>query len=87
MRLEGLPACDLWEAILQRDVVLKFWEDNDAAIKIIQSGKNPNMRHMGRTHRVDTMWLHETCTGNVASLVERISNLKTELLRLEKVRE
>ena len=83
LRLEGLPAIDLWDVILDRSVVLKFWEDNDAAIKIMLSGRNPTMRHMARTHRVDTMWLHETCTGNGEALIERILKLKLELERLE----
>ena len=38
---------------------LEFYEDNQAAIQVIKSGKNPNMKHMGRTHKVCTMWLHE----------------------------
>ena len=83
LRLEGLPAADLWEVILQRPVVIKFWEDNDAAIKVMMSGKNPNMSHMGRTHRVDTMWLHEAVTGNQPALADRIAMLKEELARLE----
>ena len=29
-------------------------------IQICSTGKNPSMRHMGRTHRVDAHWLHET---------------------------
>ena len=38
---------------------VEFYEDNQAAIQVIKSGKNPNMKHMGRTHKVCTMWLHE----------------------------
>ena len=29
-------------------------------IQICSTGKSPSMRHMGRTHRVDLHWLHET---------------------------
>ena len=28
-------------------------------IQVCRTGKNPTMRHMGRTHRVDVHWLHE----------------------------
>jgi hypothetical protein len=38
-------------------------EDNDAAVKIIRSGRNPSIRHMGRTHNVDLAFLHE-CLQN-----------------------
>ena len=38
---------------------LHFYEDNTAAIQILSTGKNPTLRHLGRTHRVDLAWLHE----------------------------
>ena len=59
VRTEGLPALQLWEAVLERKVTLLFQEDNAAAIRIIETGKNPTIRHLGRTHRVDLAWLHE----------------------------
>ena len=34
-------------------------EDNDAVIKMIVKGRSPNLRHVGRTHRVDLDWLFE----------------------------
>ena len=34
-------------------------EDNDAVIKTIVKGRSPNLRHVGRTHRVDLDWLFE----------------------------
>ena len=52
VRTEGLPALQLWEAVLERKVTLLFQEDNAAAIRIIETGKNPTIRHLGRTHRV-----------------------------------
>ena len=36
-----------------------FEEDNAAAIRVIESGKNPTIRHLSRTHKVDLAWLHE----------------------------
>ena len=59
LRLEGLPSIALWECILQRDIVLTVYEDNEAMIKIMMSGRNPTMRHVGRTDRVSIQWLHE----------------------------
>jgi hypothetical protein len=34
-------------------------EDNDAVIKMTIKGRSPNLRHVGRTHRVDLDWLFE----------------------------
>ena len=36
-----------------------FHEDNQAMICVCKTGKNPTMRHVGRTHKVDIAWLHE----------------------------
>ena len=36
-----------------------FHEDNTAMICICKSGRNPTMRHIGRTHRIAVSWLHE----------------------------
>ena len=59
VRTEGLPALQLWERVLERKLQLDFQEDNVAAIQIMKTGKNPTIRHLGRTHRVDLAWLHE----------------------------
>lgn len=34
-------------------------EDNDAVIKMVVKGHNPNLRHVASTHRVDLDWLLE----------------------------
>ena len=36
---------------------LLILEDNDAVIKMCIKCRSPNMRHVGRTHRVDLGWL------------------------------
>ena len=41
------------------DFPLVFFEDNTAAIAVMKSGKNPQIRHMNRTHQVSHRWLHE----------------------------
>jgi hypothetical protein len=46
IRAEALPGLQLW--------------DNAAALRIIETGKSPALRHLGRTHRVDLAFLHET---------------------------
>jgi len=69
VRTEGLPALQLWEAVLERKVNLLFQEVNAAAIRIIETGKNPTIRHLGRTHRVDLAWLHEQFVSNSFKLM------------------
>ena len=85
LRTEGLPALDLWETILGRTVKLNFEEDNQAALQIVQSGKNPNIRHMGRTHGVCAAWLHERLTeapdkvkGRYCDTAEMAADLMTK---------
>ena len=39
-------------------------------IQVCRAGKNPTMRHMGRTHRVDVHWLHETFKHKWLDLVK-----------------
>jgi hypothetical protein len=34
-------------------------EDNTASARVIETGKNPTMRHLGRTHKVCIQWIHE----------------------------
>ena len=33
-------------------------------LRVIETGRNPTMRHLHRTHRVSVSWLHERFTGN-----------------------
>ena len=37
----------------------KFFEDNEAVIKMINKGQNPTVRQMSRTHRVALDWLFD----------------------------
>ena len=59
LRMEGLPALQLWETILDRRVHIAFLEDNQGAVTIMKTGKSNVLRHMGRTHNVSLSWLHE----------------------------
>jgi len=62
IRLIGIPSLQLWDCILgqgKRKMVAILKEDNEAAIKVMETGKNPTMRHMQRTHGLDLAWLCE----------------------------
>ena len=59
-------------------------EDNQAALQVITTGKNPTMRHMGRTQNICVKWLHEVFTPDPAALPATIARLKAELARLER---
>ena len=63
LRVEALPAVTLWELLLGRKLKVRLMEDNDAAVKIKTSGRNPAIRHMWRTHNVDLAFLNE-CLKN-----------------------
>ena len=58
LRTEGMPALGLWDVLLQRTTNMKFHEDNQAAIRVCSTGRNPTMRHLGRMHGVQISWLH-----------------------------
>ena len=56
----AIPHLDLWETMFNRPKMsIKLMEDNESAIRIIASGKNPTMPYMVRTQRVDVQWIHE----------------------------
>jgi hypothetical protein len=61
-----VPALDLWQFIMPQHARAIFHEDNTAFIRIIETGRNPTMRHLGRVHRVDIAALHERL-GNRAT--------------------
>ncbi|CAE7222918.1 GABBR2 [Symbiodinium sp. CCMP2592] len=56
-RLLGHPADTPY--MLGRRFRLRVMEDNEAAIRVIITGHNPNMRHMSRTQRIDISALNE----------------------------
>ena len=45
--------------MLDRPIPMRLMEDNEAAPRIFVSGRNPAVRHMGRTYRVYIACLHE----------------------------
>ena len=60
MRNEAIPALGILQTMLKRpDMTFTLNEDNQAMIRVVESGKNPTMRHIGRTHGVSVAELHE----------------------------
>jgi len=69
----GLPSLDLWYTLLPSCTGLRVCEDNQAMIRVIETGKNPTMRYLHRTHRVSVAWLHEVCQGAEIKLTYEVS--------------
>ena len=69
----GLPNLDLWHTVLPHKPCIMFFEDNQAMIRVIETGKNPTMRYLHRTHRVSVAWLHEVFKGDHLRLMYEIS--------------
>ena len=67
MRNLGLPGTELWSELLERNMLVHVFEDNQAVLSIVRTGKNMTMRHFERTHRVPVAWLHELYDDNKGS--------------------
>ena len=48
---------------MQYAKILVFHADNESMIQVCKTGRNPTMRHIGRTHRVNIAMLNEICLG------------------------
>ena len=59
LRTVGMPALSLWHTLLPHRPVILVHEDNQAMLRVVETGKNPTMRYLHRTHRVSVAWLHE----------------------------
>ena len=65
VRKMGIPSLNLWNTVLQRSdnandgsrVIAH--EDNSAMMKVCEHGRNPTMRHLGRTHGISVALLHK----------------------------
>ena len=55
----ALPALTLWENILGKQLSIRLMEDNAAACRVVITGRNPSMRHMSRTQRIDVAWIND----------------------------
>ena len=63
---ELLPALDMCDKILPVGYDAVFHDDNQAMIRVIETGRNPTMRYLHRTHRISIATLHEIITGQVS---------------------
>ena len=67
LRMVGIPGLELWEALVKMtkgepppkpgkrdgcECPLVFHADNESMIAVCNTGKNPTMRHIGRTHGI-----------------------------------
>ena len=59
VKTELIPAMYIWDILLQRQVKLHVFEDNQSVLCIVTTGKNQTMRHMERVHRVSMAWLYQ----------------------------
>ena len=59
IRAEGLPAPQLWGMVLEGPMKPVFQEGSQATVQILKTQKNPTLRHLSRTHRVNVSWLCE----------------------------
>ena len=50
---ECLSALELWSLLLGHPVTLLMMVDNEAAARVLITGRNPSMKHMSRTQRID----------------------------------
>ena len=41
----GLPALDLWNVILDRDVTIDMFQDNQSTMRVLLTGKSPQLKH------------------------------------------
>ena len=63
VRTMGIPGLDFFKGLYQNDSVkLEMYEDNAACEAIIKTGRNPKLRHVLRTQKVNVKWLHDVFT-------------------------
>ena len=59
LRKLGVPGLLIWDTILPHVPALMCHDDNQPMIRVLQTGRNPSMRYLHRTHRVSVRRLHE----------------------------
>merc|ERR1712185_609230 len=88
LRTVGLPAMDVFDLVCGRPVCLKLHEDNQAAIQVIKTGRNPTMRHLQRTHGISIRWLHDLFfpkddMGNTMNSAYQLEYIESKLQRAD----
>merc|ERR1712004_690391 len=64
----------MWDRIFPHKPPLFVHEDNQAMIRCVETGRNPTMRYLHRTHRCSVAWLHEHFSGKDISLVYELTS-------------
>ena len=60
VRTIGVPSLEIWDLLMQpKRCVVELMEDNTATMQIIETGRNPSLRHINRTQKVSVSWLHD----------------------------
>ena len=61
---EALNLHTMAEHVTEQAIPIKFEQDNQAAIAVLQSGYSAKLRHVGRVHRVNIASIHEQLEDN-----------------------
>ena len=81
IRSMGLPSLSLWDTLGFGKGGVDVHEDNMSMVRICETGRNPTMRYLSRTHGVSVAWLHEQFTGGTLRLhYERSDRMRADLL-------
>ena len=59
IRSMGIPSLSVWDTLQFGKGGIDVHEDNMGMVRICETGRNPTMRYLARTHGVSTAWLHE----------------------------
>ena len=72
LRMEGIPVLEILDEIINSfpggKLTLEFYEDNQTTMRILETGKNPTLRYMGRTHNVNMRSLFDCFQSEVYRL-------------------
>ena len=81
VRSMGIPSLSLWDTLGFGKGGVDVHEDNMSMVRICETGRNPTMRYLSRTHGVSVAWLHEQFTGGSLRLhYERSDRMRADLL-------
>ena len=75
LRTSGLPGQLMWDRILKHKPPLLVHEDNQAMIRCVETGRNPTMIYLHRTHWCSVAWLHECFERKDMSLIYEVTSL------------
>ena len=64
---------ELWERMLNRELLIDVYQDNQATARIMTTGRAPTLRHITRTHSVSVAWIHERVASDDIQLHDCVS--------------